>query len=529
MNPCKTYFDGITHDNATNTRLITDCDVKFEKKVTGALKNCTINQIIRGGPIQSMSLTAGGGYMRKRRSPALLLPAVGVAVIAGAQVYNVMKINNLENNVAQLAQVVNEEKAFLKKGLEVFNETRNTIHLINDRLAELEERVDYIDRKLEAYPKIMALIMDYDNLFNDIHDALIDIDEAATINKASPSIMKLFKDNLWNEPASKWSQLIKCGHTISDGNLKLEYKFNVPVRDTGVKIMKAESFQFWNMTNKGVNAFTHCLMQYAGPKYVLANRTNNCYTDIDEFAISQDSLRAFPCLNKNGALDEDKEPYTKGGCHITYTPMSRYIQVKEYNGFNKIYCWGFNISTQGTTYPCPEYPFELPVSQSFSTNDVEYFGSHVSRTIVNTLDIQMSRDIASQLNLKMVKIYGANLTNFDTEISLINSLFSRIGTNITLTQADVPEVIMTPIKTVTSWYNAVIDYMEKGVFVVVIFVIITAVAMAAPLLNLVVISIKLWKRMGGKGIEAVSKLIPNILPKKTIKKKKGLTGPSKMV
>ena len=494
LNPCDSYFRNITPDSRINDRLINDCDTLFLKRTKQTMLCC--------GNTTCMADAKNGKYPSdqvvnnriKRVAPALYV--VGYIVLAGIQTYSTVRTELNTNNINQIATARNTEVELIEQGYKAFNVTRETIHGINDRLKDLEMRVDYIDSKLDAFPQIMALINEYDNSFSEIYDALVDIDQLAKYRKASSRILKLTKESLWTEPAAQWSTLNECTYKMQNKSFMLNQKFNMPVRDGSVKIFQSDSFRFWNFTNTGL----YCWMKYVGPRLVLANTTNNCYLDIQEYWMKDGSLRGQPCDEENGILEHTTHLYHKDVCMKKFIPSRRYTQIKEVDGFHRIYCYGLEIEIRGKNQSCPDHVFELPLSESFGIGKHKFQSTRVTNTVINTLDLQINRDIARQLNSQQIRIYGSNLTNLNKEYSFLDEMIGKINKNITLKQLDLPEFLKSPFTQIVDTLNTFWRYLEKGLLIAAIIAGIFLLLLSAPLIELVILVIKILKRTVTKGL-----------------------------
>lgn len=506
MNPCKTYFKDITPDQNHNKKLIADCNQQFLRRTSQSIKICKNSTISfnhkREISIQESIIELG---REKRAVPVVLL---AIAVLAGSQAYTIYRSETNAVNVGILADGINDQKRLLEQGLKSFNVTRQTIHGINDRLIELEKRIDFIDEKLEQYPKIVALVRDYDNYFLDVRDALTDIDQEAKLMRVSKSLLKLIKDPLWIEPAERWSSLKNCAYTMEGEDFKLKYEFSIPQIDLGIKILRAEAFRFWNYTAPD----SYCWMKYAGPRFILANITNGCYLDVQEYWMKDDSLRGHSCNTVNGNLEPIVKLYHQDVCHKAFIPSKRDIQVIQVNGFNRIYCYGHNITVKTVKTPCPDYIFELPLTESYELADYQYESTKISSVVINTLDLQINQDITKQLKTEKIKIYGTNLTILDTEINTLQKMLGKIGANITLSEGIFPEILINPLGSVLKTLGNIWNHIQKGIIVVAGLTIVFLLVLTAPLLQATFIALKII-------ISPIRSLLSKVLRKTPVKRK----------
>lgn len=75
-------------------------------------------------------------------------------------------------------------------------EVGERIHGFNACKAHIEQRLDKIDRTIDSFPRIVALVNNYyDNKLKDLGDTQTDIDDAALHKRASSSVFRLVKSN----------------------------------------------------------------------------------------------------------------------------------------------------------------------------------------------------------------------------------------------------------------------------------------------------------------------------------------------
>lgn len=178
----------------------------------------------------------------------------------------------------------------------------------------------------------------------------------------TPALIEYVKKGLWEEPAAKWSSVAKCRVKLnSESNMILEMFGKAPQRDSRLRILQAGSFKFWNRTASN----EHCWMRYAGPKYILANVSINCYDDLNTNSIIDESVTGLLCENKNQALKPVEKVFHSQGCFKNVTIGEHDEQVLQFNGDHLIYCPNSTILINSERYECPEHIFAVPIGQSF--------------------------------------------------------------------------------------------------------------------------------------------------------------------
>lgn len=447
MNPCENYFANITNKPEINKKLIQDCHNAYKKlirldhcqdyRATRSVRN------IQSGPLSSpheffemvgetigvispkenqsksnelqnktnSAITTESEELLRDKRIAPLLATVGLIVVGGMEAYTSYRVDVNTSNIKELSEAVNKEKQFLRQAYDTLNEIKHTIHDVNHKLAHLEERLDNIDQTLEQFPKIVALINLYDNQFKEIAEYLSEIDNASLSRQASTAIFRLAKNNSFIDYEDDQLQLESCHENLklSDKHLTFEYQFLMSVTNRKVKIMKAESFRFWNLTIP----HKYCWMKYNGPRYIMVNTTNSCQQDIQEYWITDKSVTSHPCLKENLALEQIERLYHPDVCRDKHKGDSKDIQLKHFNGMYKIYCFGNNITISNKEIPCPEFVFELPISEKFTLAGETYDLGEVSTITVNAIELHINNDLTEQLKINKIKIYGVNTTRLD--------------------------------------------------------------------------------------------------------------------
>lgn len=515
VNPCESYFRNITENLSINKHLIDDCEKAYRNIVRlDQCRNNTpaihlgkreINLESVSGLFTSISkeigLSGGTVVMEHIQSPNVtvnerekrFLPALAVVatvVIVGNQAYMSHSLDVNVSNVKELAKATNMEREFLRQSYGVLKETRETIHDINHRIAHLEHRVDYIDRTIDKFPKIIALVNKYDSDFNDIQEILADIDNAAIYHQASPSIFKFTRNSTLLGLKREQLQLEFCGEELNrnDKNVAFNYQILMPQIDRRVKIMEAEAFRFWNQTAPS----KFCWMKYSGPRYVLVNTTNSCQLDVQEYWISSKSVSNHPCNQDNKQLESITKLYNPDVCRNNFTGDTKDIQIKHHNGLYKIYCFGNNITVGDQKLPCPDYVFELPLSERFELNEEVHDLGEVSTITVNTIELYINDQLTERLKTDKIKIYGSNTTALDSAFGRLSRLTESIRADVKqfgqpvsnwLLRGNWLDIFKAPFK----WIENLINEFST---VITVIACILAVVIFFPVLE---IALVLWK------------------------------------
>lgn len=477
INPCTDYFLNITVDEKHNNQLISDCKVLFTKQTLKSFDNCV-----------SYNKTLNKFDKKIRVHRAAILPAAAWAFTAGTQVWVMYRQNQVSNDVETIAEHHNQSNQILVQAHKALNTTRHTIKNVNKQLEDLQTKIDFLSEKDEALPKVIALVAEYELSFQRIRDALTSIDIAFGSKKTTPDLFKLLNGyTLWVEPASRWSTASLCTFDYIGDDLKLKYVISVPQINKSIKIMKAESFKFWNQTSPT----EYCWMKYAGPNYILANSTNNCLLHLETHWVKDQSVRGHTCMKANEALGIQAETFHPEECYDTLTPSNKEIQVFEHHGLQKIYCFGHNITIQKQNLTCPRYVFEIPNSVSYSLEGYEYEASNITDVVINYVESQIDKDLAKQLKLDKVKISGVNFTEMDDQIDILSRLVDKFTPNITLAHTSLPDILKSPITFIMNTFNSITDFVQKGLMALAFGAFVFLIVMAAPLIELIFLFIRI--------------------------------------
>lgn len=125
--------------------------------------------------------------------------------------------------------------------------------------------------------------------------------------------------------------------------MNLHYEFVAPQRDENIKILQADSFRFWNYSSTK-DAF--CRKKYAGPRYVLKNLTNDCFKEVSEYLLKENSLMTFPCTEEKKRLEVNGKLFHEEKCSKVPEFTSTTVQIKQIMEDNRIYCDGFTITVE---------------------------------------------------------------------------------------------------------------------------------------------------------------------------------------
>jgi hypothetical protein len=341
----------------------------------------------------------------------------------------------------------------------------------------------------------VALVNKYDSDFKELNEYLADIDNAALHRRASTSIFKITKNFTLVETDSEQLHLEQCGTDLkrNDKHAAFDYQFLMPLTDPKVKIMKAESFRFWNRTSLD----KYCWMKYSGPRYVMVNTTNSCQMDVQEYWIDSKGVSSHPCIKENRPLEQISNLYHPDICRDSFTGSDKDIQIKHYNGLYKVYCFGNNITVSNQMLSCPDYVFDLPLSERFELNGETHDLGEVSTVTVNAVELHINNQLAEQLKTDKIKIYGSNLTTLDSAFERLSRLTSSITGNVRQIDSPIGNWLFDTIKTPMKWVQGLMDKFSTTITIVL------AIAAFLVLFPIIEVGLIVWK-LGYKAFSALA-------------------------
>jgi hypothetical protein len=154
---------------------------------------------------------------------------------------------------------------------------------------------------------------------------------------------------------------------LSFDKTKLLMDFTTPIVNETLRLAEADSFELMHQTNN-----LTCSIKYTGPSNAIISTNQDCVYSVNVkhsnliLSPSQDckSVAALPDTSKYFALDKCRPRQE----HDAWD----FVQIKQYNNQNHIYCAGNNITIGKISQPCPNQTFIMPDSAEFHINDNFY-------------------------------------------------------------------------------------------------------------------------------------------------------------
>lgn len=481
QNPCETYFSNYSELEFHNMRLKERCHQRFNDKTYSPLTACSFKNDTR---ISSQSGKNQTG--RLKRNPFSLIQ-VGLILLAGTSFFSSLGPTSSQENIEKIAERLNKERELLDAGEEYFRHTRDTIQGIKNWSTEVERALAEFRETEAILPMYGALITSYESIFNEYNNIINSLQQKASIMKVSNILNTVSNETLWEEPAADWSSLFSCTKQMSKKSMDIDLHFNMPIRDPRIKILEAVALNFYNVTDPDKN--TTCWMRYKGPKHVLVNSTNNCMTEIIEWATESSSVRSQMCIGQNDEIRLTESLWEADGICTSHIPLlKRRIQDKEVNGLHRVFCYPFNITVDNKTVKCPFDPFIIEGRKTYKIANMEHIGSYIERTIYKEIDIEHNEALMKQLKIKTLDIRGFNTSNMARSYENYYQKLLQIPKNFELTKN-----ISGTLGLFGSIFSRIKDWFETlGIIIAVVFGILILIILA-PLIEMGIIGCKIFK------------------------------------
>ena len=471
LNPCKPWFSNLTQVADWNDKLVSMCNNTFVQRTVNLLKHCKEHE--------PGTHTTGRLIREKRFLPAITGIFSGVGALGS--VYAVYRSEANANNINIIFQEVKELREVHRQAALTIDSIRETIHELVETDRQIVQQLNFMQTDAINMKKSMYLTNRYETYFDEIGDMLRDVNKAVRMHRFSSALMDYVKKALWLEPAAEWSSVTKCTVRLDqDSNMILQMLGKIPEYEPSVKILQARSFKFWNKTSSQEN----CWMRYAGPRYVIANTSSNCFDDLDTNMIIDGSVTGLLCANKSQALKPVEKNFVAQGCFKNITIRELDAQVIRYDGDHRIYCPNSTIEVNGEQYICPGYVFALPIAHSFKLERYQFTATKSAEVVVNSLERQLNDDIVHQLDVGKVVIRFANTTSLNSSVTRLNNLVAKMtGRDFKLQEFSFVNAISKPFANVLGAFKSVWYYIEIGILVIAGTTAFVTLMAFAPVLN----------------------------------------------
>ena len=533
VNPCEELLASLSEPESINRKLVTDCYSSYENKIVKRLKSCKRLDDV-GNNLTDIPAIAGcspfntncelkriryrRGLSREKRFVPIL--AIGVyALIVGTSIASYTVARENAKNIDILKEAIDKERELFDTAGQILESLQKDIHSVYSPSEETALKLRDLEMQ-DSFRKYLAgFIERYESFFTEQSEVLGEIDAMKEKDKVPERVRYLANHTLWDEPASDWSTLYDCSWQMVNKSMVLNLHFNMPKRNDKLKIMEAIALNFYNASLTAAGEKQICWMKYRGPKHVLVNTTNNCMSEIIEFAIDRQSVRDQMCVNNDEKLKIDGSLWEPTTCYEKPHSTKRVIQDREVNGIHKIYCLTHNITIDGTEQPCPDHPFELEGRTSYRISNLEHHGAFKALTVYKEADLDINRDLMRQLHTDGLNIQAPNITgklNLTRElIEKYKFQLSSIPEKLNITNPTIKKLLTGPLDLAADLWESCRGYLETFGIVLGSILGIVIFAMLLPVFELIFISlgmlripIRLWyrsfRRVVEKGKEALT-------------------------
>lgn len=336
--------------------------------------------------------------------------------------------------------------------------------------------------------------------------------------------------SITDEASGQLAQVFDCSREIDNLGLNLNLTFIAPKADPAIEFYEAVAFNFYNVTRiENKTRESICWMAYHGPKYIMVNTTNNCMTEVATELISNDSHAVPTCETPTNDLkDYASRMWHKEFCTSDVIPMKSKIQIKHYNGYRRVYCFPFNLTLDNNEQKCPSYVFEIDSNANYKIADLELINETIGSKIKST-QMHLLRDLRSTLKIdeiqfgakKFVSNIGAFLNDSHKTVSgiltdgqsKISNFTSSVSSHISESAKNIQDKVSKGFK---SALDEIWSYIEWAGIVLSVIAAGFLLLLAAPILEILFVAIKVVKIPYRKSVASVTRLIGKV-NKSTIK------------
>lgn len=470
-----------------------ECDNEFRMRIVNTRRRC-VGKRLSYEAQQLKAQTARNEIARsfgrqKRIAPAIW--AAGYVVIAGFEVFNVVRTEINSENIKTLAEA--SEAGKMKEAAEALDILRKNVNSIHERLDVVEKKIAYLNETVNGYVTAIKLVSLYNRLFTVYEGALLEADYLfGTDNPtASPLLSRLLNHTIYDSKVTPWTVVSECDIAEAKKNVILKYKVMAPNLERKVRIYRHDAIRYWNETSKG----TYCSMVYVGPSHVMLNETNNCMLEITDATIPDKFVVGYKCLKTDGGLDYKGRLFDKTVCETDMKKIKGVVQIRHLALEHKIYCWGHKIEIGDKSFDCPVTSFYVPLTETYSVGGRTHTSHTVTGVYVDPLDVQFNKDIMKRLNGEKANFYSGNFTGTGDD-KLLTRIVSKLKEGSQVKLKDFPG-LMDPMEGMRKFINKIVDVIEEGLAIMGFIILAIVILMSIPMLHALITSSRLFARIIG--------------------------------
>ncbi|OXA44959.1 Copia protein [Folsomia candida] len=154
-------------------------------------------------------------------------------------------------------------------------------------------------------------------------------------------------------------------------------QFDSPVINHKLKILEADPFDI--MMKPDANHT--CKVKYIGPTNIIVSDEGHCVYHTGMKKHAERNMILSPTGDCENNLDhaQENQLFRPDRCDASQERDEvNFIQVKQQEGMNHIYCQGNKLTIEGKTQPCPDGVFVLPAALTFKINNNMYTASQLN-------------------------------------------------------------------------------------------------------------------------------------------------------
>jgi hypothetical protein len=159
---------------------------------------------------------------------------------------------------------------------------------------------------------------------------------------------------------------------MAENREEIVMEFSVPEANLNLTRLEADPFLLMKR-----NESHTCEMKYSGPTVATVSLAEDCVYETHDVRARNFLELATLSKCKNSSSFKDFDNYfQEGKCKISIPGDEReFVQVKLFGSEYHIYCSGSSYKIGKREMKCPVSVFALPISLTFTLNDVEYKGN----------------------------------------------------------------------------------------------------------------------------------------------------------
>ena len=296
-----------------------------------------------------------------------------VAISQEKLIENMEKLKSNEQKVAQIMWKLESSQEELGKDVNSLSHKLNILML---------NKVPILTNVAKLTAKLTVL-----------KDRLLDIGREWSEGVFNPKIMEIFDLNL-NCTDRCPLKLFKPQKCIFDRNKnKIVFSFQTRTVKSTATVLKADSFR---LVQRKENSSMVCRKVFTGPKAVIYDKLLDCVTPLMTDTANNDDLILSPAVeycSESSPLNNSFNLWKTEDCkEKEYLSEREFIQVKNSNEYNYVYCPTLKISVFNRTFDCPPHVFSLPYFTSFKIGKLSYNAEQLNmKSNLNVNPVSSSR------------------------------------------------------------------------------------------------------------------------------------------